>query len=80
MQNKFFVDRRTSKEYGDRIEFAVSLDRSLTISDATALRNILTSLIGDDQTAKINAHFNALRADLRNTKALLATVKFKTRE
>lgn len=43
--NKFFVDRRSAPDYGDRIEFAVSLDRSLTIKDASDLCTIITKLI-----------------------------------
>lgn len=46
-QDKFFLSRNKASHYGDRIEFAAHHERSLTIEDATALRDRLTELLDE---------------------------------
>jgi len=46
--NPFFLSRNKQPHYGDRIEFATHIDRSLPIADAVALTASLAFLIDDD--------------------------------
>lgn len=47
--NPFFISRNTQPHVGDRVEFAVSPNRSLSIEEAKQLCAYLAFLVDDDK-------------------------------